>query len=202
MIKHVEAVPPTFHARFSSFSRQYLYRIALVDKLGDYPVSEWRKCYFVPRPFCVEKAAEVCKLFEGTRNFASFCHGLNSLPPDFPTVRTVDHFYIKPGRPLFDPLYDPSYSGLEFYDFHIKSGAFMYKQVRRMVSVIVSVGQNRMTLDEVHQLFNNPGPWNSKASTAPPYGLYLTNVDYIIPQDELPQRSSEKQGEELATCAN
>ena len=68
----------------------------------------------------------------------------------------------------------------------------MYKQVRRMVSVVVAVAQNRMELDEVRQLFDNPGTWNSKANTAPPYGLYLLNVDYKIPQeDEQPQRSTE-----------
>ena len=191
IVNHVEAVPPTFHSRYSSFYRHYLYRIGVTD-LRLHPIIEWRKCYFVNKPFCVEKASEACKLLEGTKNFASFCHGLGQLRPEYPTVRTLDLFEIKPGRPLFDPVHDPLYSNITFYDFHVKAPSFMYKQVRRMVSVVVAVAQNRMELDEVRQLFDNPGTWNSKANTAPPYGLYLLNVDYKIPQeDEQPQRSTE-----------
>ena len=57
----------------------------------------------------------------------------------------------------------------------------MYKQVRRMVSVVLAVAQSRISLDEVHRLFEEPGYWNSKAATAPPYGLYLVNVECPLP---------------------
>jgi tRNA pseudouridine(38-40) synthase len=191
-VNSVEAVPPAFHARHSSYSRHYLYRIGVTPEAVKYhPVVEWRKCYFIEKPFCLDRATEACKLFDGTKDFASFCHGLNQRPQGYPTVRTLETFHIKPGRPLFDPVYDPLYSGIDFYDFHIKARSFMYKQVRRMVSVVVAVAKGRMNLEEVHQLFDNPGQWNSKASTAPPYGLYLLNVDYKIPQDEQPQRTIE-----------
>lgn len=193
IVNDVEAVPPTFHARFSSFSRQYLYRIGITDSLV-YPVIEWRKCYFVQNPFCVEKAVEACKLFEGTKDFSSFCHGYHRRLHDFPTVRTLDYFRIEPGRPLFNTAHDPVYSGITFYDFQIKARSFMYKQVRRMVSVVVAVAQNRMDLDDIRRLFEEPGEWNPRAVTAPPYGLYLLNVDYKIPQDEQPQRPLEDSG--------
>lgn len=189
VVNCVEAVPSTFHSRYSSFYRHYLYRIGITD-LKVQPIIEWRKCYFVEKPFCVEKATEVCKFLEGTKNFASFCHGLGNLRPEYPTVRTLDLFDIKPGRPLFDPIYDPLYCNIAFYDFHVKAASFMYKQVRRMVSVAVAVAQNRMELGEVRELIDNPGKWNSKATTAPAYGLYLLNVDYKIPEDEQPQRST------------
>lgn len=198
IINHIEAVPSTFHARYSSLSREYLYRIGVTDK-EIYPAIEWRKCYFVKRPFCVDKATETCQVFQGTKDFSSFCHGLQNQPPGYPTVRALDTFRIETGRPLLDPKYDPSYSGVTFYDFHIKARSFMYKQVRRMVSVVVSVAQNRMTLDEACQLFEKPGKWNSKALTAPSYGLYLLHIDYKIPQDEQPERSVAEQGAALAS---
>jgi tRNA pseudouridine(38-40) synthase len=188
-VNNVEAVPSTFHARYSSYSRHYLYRIGITpEDVKCHPVIEWRKCYFIEKPFCLDKAIEVCKLFEGTKDFASFCHGISGRPPGYPTVRTIDAFHIKPGRPLFDPLYDNLYSGIDFYDFHIKSRSFMYRQVRRMVALVVAVANGHMNLDEARQLFDHPGQWNPKAMTAPPYGLYLLDVGYKIPQDEQPQR--------------
>ena len=180
IVTQVEPVPDTFHSRFSSLSRQYLYRLAVTGSIN-YPITEWRKCYFVPEPFCPEKAAEACKLFTGTKNFGYFCHKLSHKPEGYPTIRTLDHFDIQPGRPLFDPVYDRLYDGVSFWDFHVKGKAFMYKQVRRMVSVVLAVAQSRISLDEVHRLFEEPGYWNSKAATAPPYGLYLVNVECPLP---------------------
>ncbi|XP_057374519.1 tRNA pseudouridine synthase-like 1 [Daphnia carinata] len=202
-VSNVEAVPSTFHSRYSSFYRHYLYRIAVTDKdVKAYPIVEWKKCYFIPKPFCLDKAVKACQLFEGTKDFASFCHHFKQQPSGYPTIRTLDHFYIKPGRPLFDPVYDPLYSNIEFYDFHVKARSFMYKQVRRMVSVVLALAQGRMDLDQVRQLFEQPGEWNPRAITAPPYGLYLLNVDYKIPQDEQPQRPVENQGKEFAPSDN
>lgn len=203
-VNTVEAVPPTFHARYSSFYRHYLYRIAVIaDKdVKVYPIVEWRKCYFIRKPFCLDKAVDACKLFEGTKDFASFCHHFKQQPLGYPTIRTIDHFRIKPGRPLFDPLYDPLYSNIEFFDFHVKARSFMYKQVRRMVSVVLALAQGHMDLDQVHQLFEKPGEWNPRAITAPPYGLYLLNVVYKIPHDEQPQQPAGDQGKELAPRDN
>lgn len=180
----MEAVPENFHARFSSFSRQYIYRLGVTDSKV-FPITEWRKCHFVSNPFNLQQAAEACTLFEGTKNFATFCHGLGRLRPDYPTTRKLDYLTIKPGTPLFNPAYDPLYEGIAFYEVHTKSNAFMYRQVRRMVSVLIAVAQNRMTLDEVRLLFEQPGVWNSKASTVPPHGLYLVDVKYKIPANDV-----------------
>lgn len=183
LVTHVEAVPENFHARFSSFSRKYIYRLGVTDS-KIYPIAEWRRCHFIKNPFNLEQVQEACKLFEGTKNFATFCHGLGRQRPDYPTVRELDYLAIKPGTPLFNPAYDPLYDGIDFYEIHTRSNAFMYRQVRRMVSVLIAVAQNRMTLGEVQQLFDQPGVWNSKASTVPPHGLYLVDVKYRIPPND------------------
>lgn len=198
IINHVEAVPQSFHARFSSFYRHYLYRIGVTDQ-KKYPIIEWRKCHFIKNPFCIDRASEACKILEGSKNFASFCHGLKKRPPEYPTIRTLDQFSVVPGRPLFNPDYDSSYSGINFYDFHVKASSFMYRQVRRMVAVVIAVAQNRMTIQEVHKLIEKPGEWNSKAVTAPPYGLYLLKVQYKIPEDEQSQRLVEIENGESET---
>ena len=183
VVTQVEQVPETFHARFSSLSRQYLYRLAVANdnNIKNYPIAEWRRCYFIPEQFCPEKAAQACNLFLGTKDFASFCHKLCNKPKDYPTIRTLDLFDIQPGRPLFDPLYDPLYNNISFWNFNVRGKSFMYKQVRRMVSVVLTVALGRIDLEEVPRYFAEPGYWNTKAHLVPPFGLYLVNVECPVP---------------------
>ena len=185
VIRQVEPVPDTFHARHSTVSRHYLYRIGVTQSRIN-PITEWRKCWFVKEPFCFEKASEACQLFlGGPKNLAAFCHKISSYPPDFPTEKTLNIVEIRPGRPLFDPSYDRLYEGIRFYDFHVQGKSFMYRQVRRMVSVIVHCAQNRVTLEEAQKLFEPPYEWNTKVNSAPPFGLYL--LDAKLNTDGEPQ---------------
>ena len=179
----VQAVPDSFRSRSAALSRHYMYRIALT-RSDLHPIIEWRKCHFIRPPFCLEKVKPVCELFQGTKNYASFCHKYSEKPSTYPTVRTIDNFSIRPGRSLLDTSYDPLYNEIEFYEIHVKARSFMYRQVRRMVAVVVAAAQNQMTVDEVQQLFDQPGIWNPKAQTVPPHGLYLLDVDYEIPPEE------------------
>ena len=181
-VTQVQTVPSTFVSRYAASSRHYMYRIALSNSTL-YPIIEWKKCHFIQEPFCLEKSYEVCKLFTGPKNYASFCHKLADLPPTFPTIRTIDSFTILPGRSLFDSSYDPLYNDLRFFEIHIQARAFMYRQVRRMVSVLIAVAKDQMTLEEVQELFDKPGTWNPKAHTAPAHGLYLLDVNYEIPTE-------------------
>jgi len=182
-VTQVQAVPSTFISRYAASSRHYMYRLALT-KSNLHPIIEWKKCHFIQEPFCLEKGKQVCELFIGRKNYASFCHKLIDLPPDYPTVRTIDEFTILPGRGLLDSSYDPLYNDLHFYEIHVKARAFMYRQVRRMVSVLIAAAKDQMTIEEVQELFNKPGTWNPKAHTAPAHGLYLLDVNYEIPEDE------------------
>lgn len=56
----------------------------------------------------------------------------------------------------------------------------MKLQVRRIVGVLLAVGQGRVSSDEVQQMLNNPvdNPWIERAVVVPGYGLYLTSVEY------------------------
>ena len=188
LIRDIKIVPPNFSARHSALHRSYLYRLGVKEKPIQYPVAEWKRCVFISEPFCFEKAKETCKTIHSngeTRNYASFCHGLSKLHPNFPTTRKLDVLDITEGRPLLTSHYDPLYEGIRFYDVNVKGRAFMYKQVRRMVGVIIAVAQNRMTIDQVEELFIKPGEWNCNATTAPPHGLYLLDVAYgELPKDD------------------
>ena len=138
LVRQVIEVPPTFSSRFAATSRHYLYRIGVTNS-SDTPVAEWKRCHFIPEPFCVDTAREACRLLTGTNEYASFCHKLANLAADFPTVRTIDQFEIRQGRPLMSPDYDPYYDGIRFYDFHVRARSFMYKVRLRSVFKFVLI---------------------------------------------------------------
>ena len=177
-----------------------MYRIGVTSS-DIYPIAEWERCHFVQEPFCLKKVEQVCKLLQGPKNYASFCHKLSEKDSSYPTVRDVTTFEIKPGRPLFDPNFDPLYNQISFYDVHVKSKGFMYKQVRRMISVLIAVAQNRMQIEDVEELFDKPGTWNPRAITAPAHGLYLLSVDYKILEDEL-VRPAEIETIKTSSCSH
>jgi len=152
-------------------------------------ISSHNNDFFCRGPFCEDAARDACRILLDNgqaRDYASFCHGLAQKHAAYPTVRAIKRLELERGRPLFDPRLDPRYSGLRFFDVHVGAKSFMYKQVRRMVGVIVAAAQKRLSADEVHNLLRFPGTWNDKVPTAPPHGLYLIDIEY--PNDEQLER--------------
>lgn len=102
------------------------------------------------------------------------------LKPTF-TWRNIDEISISPGLPNVTQFSDEKAKSLyNYWDINIKGRSFLYKQVRRMVAVLIAVAQNRITLKDVYEMITIPSPnsWCSQASVVPPYGLYLCKVDY------------------------
>lgn len=56
----------------------------------------------------------------------------------------------------------------------------LFFQIRRIVGIVLAVGQGKATLDEVELLFKEPSfnNWPRLAKIAPPCGLYKTDVVY------------------------
>ncbi|XP_027032297.2 tRNA pseudouridine synthase-like 1 isoform X3 [Tachysurus fulvidraco] len=68
---------------------------------------------------------------------------------------------------------------VQFWELTFKSRSFLYKQVRRMVGALVAVGRGKLSVSQIHDLLDSRDtmayPQNM---TAPPYGLFLINVEY------------------------
>ena len=60
---------------------------------------------------------------------------------------------------------------------HITGNAFLYRQVRNMVSTLVAVGQGKLSADQIPQLMEAKDRVPMPAA-APARGLYLTDVRY------------------------
>ncbi|XP_076058456.1 tRNA pseudouridine synthase-like 1 [Oratosquilla oratoria] len=193
-VQETRIVPDTFHSRYDAIERTYLYRLIVVKPealeacepvsplfLDHFiPVPEIDRAYIIKPPFDARIAHEVCGLFEGEHDFATFQAALSKSSYPRETKRNIDKFCITPGKPLFDPSYYQAYERLNFWDITVTAKSFLYKQVRRMVAVLVAAAKGHITLSDVKHMLEVPGhkSWNDRALTAPAGGLYLVNVKY------------------------
>jgi tRNA U38,U39,U40 pseudouridine synthase TruA len=64
------------------------------------------------------------------------------------------------------------------------------QQVRRTVGALINVAEGRTSVEEIRYMLENPSEhsWNNRIIVVPPYGLYLTDVEY----DPLEMATSQK----------
>lgn len=102
------------------------------------------------------------------------------LKPTF-TWRRIDEIRLSPGQSIVTQFSKEKTKSLyNYWDIEIKGRSFLYKQVRRIVAVLIAAGQNRISLKDVYEMITIPSPnsWCPQSSVVPPHGLYLCKVDY------------------------
>ena len=147
-----------FHPRFDAVQRRYRYQIyfsSVIDPLKDrYYWRVWPK----PEAGLVEQAS---KLFIGQHDLQRF-----GKPPDekSPTIRTIDSIEWQ------------WFGENESAVFHIGAKAFLYHMVRRIVHVLVHVGQKKISMQDLAESINNR--MDLPAGIAPANGLILERITY------------------------
>lgn len=144
--------------------------------------------------FCIERARQCARLFHGIHDFRTFM-GAAQQNTDrdhaFFPLRSISHISIDPATPTCHQHSQPQASATyDYWDIRISGRSFLYRQVRRMVGVILAVAQNRLRQRDAYEMLTIPSmhSWCPQASAAPAFGLYLTRVDY----DEQDKRFPEK----------
>ncbi|KAG8224585.1 hypothetical protein J437_LFUL010043 [Ladona fulva] len=210
-VKKIQIVPESFHARYNATSRSYLYRLAVnktcmgSDTPHKYsfpiPIGEWKS----NPEFDIDKVEEAAAHFPGLKDFRTFIGGMSRKPEHFSSVRCIKEMKVVQGAPLLKSLYDSTSDLYNYWDVIVKAQSFAYRQVRRMVGVLVAAAQGKISVDEVARMIEDPinNSWNNRAQTAPPFALYLTKVEYdekdlIIPSASENQTVSENQRETIA----
>ncbi|GLG96941.1 tRNA pseudouridine synthase [Gryllus bimaculatus] len=197
-VQECQIVPETFHARFSAIKRSYLYRLAVrkpeapplaignQDLIAQIPFWDWRRCYFIQNPeFDVEKFRSSARLLLGEKDFCTFIGISNKRNRDgsvkeISTVRVLHSIHISPHQPSIpSDISEPS-AHYNYWNIVFCAKSFGYRQVRRMVGVLVAVAQGKLLESDVEHMLANPSPesWKSFVAPAPAYGLYLSNVHY------------------------
>jgi tRNA pseudouridine38-40 synthase len=156
-VREVALAGPGFHPRFSARWRRYRY--ALVAAPQRDPLAERYAWRVWPAPD-LEPMHEAAVRIEGEHDFGAF--GTPPIPGGHTRreVRLARWTAEGPG-----------------VAFEIEANAFLHRMVRRLVSVMVEVGQGRLAASDVGTLLDHPErPWGGKV--APSRGLCLEAVIY------------------------
>ncbi|XP_038078190.1 tRNA pseudouridine synthase-like 1 [Patiria miniata] len=171
-------VPDKFHAQHNAISRSYLYRIAVGCTYRSLPVTEKDRCWAIKSELNIEAMKEATKLFLGTHDFSAFRSASKENSFKSP-IKTIDRIEIAPSHGLLDRHWSRGHSHIQFWEVSFRSRSFVYRQIRRMVSALVSVGKGSRSLEEVRAVLESCDNAHPKTSpTAPPDGLYLKEVLY------------------------
>lgn len=156
-VRNLFSVSKAFHPRFDALSREYLYRVyfePMRDPLRDKFL--WRTWPAIDEDALKQNA----NIFLGKHDFAAF--GSRTTPKGT-TVRTVT-------KAEWKKMPDGE------WQFKVKADAFLYRMVRRLVFVQVSVAQGRSSVEKVQHALSKQGAL--LAGLAPAHGLTLVEVTY------------------------
>lgn len=154
-VVEVEKAHPKFHARHDAVSRSYIYQISRRRTSFGKPFVWWIK-----DELNFEKMNKAAKHFIGMHNFVSFA---DKDKEEKSTKVLIENIELKEDGDLIL--------------IRIAGSHFLWKQVRRMVGVLVEIGRGKLSAKEVDYFLQHESPTPAKY-TAPPSGLFLEQVIY------------------------
>lgn len=160
-VREVEAVPDSFHARFSAQARGYLFR--MVDRRPPLTL-ELGRVWRVSQDHDVDRMQEAADYFLGTHDFTTFrdadCQAKSP-------IKTLSRFELCRVEGVFGPEIQA----------RVQARSFLHRQVRSMMGTLSEVGRGKWSPADVRDALEardrkRCGP------VAPSDGLYLTDVFY------------------------
>ena len=156
-VRDAREVPDEAHARFSATGRRYLYRILARRQP---PALDHGRVWHHRNPLEAGLMQEAADRLVGRHDFTSF--RASQCQADSP-VRTLDELRIET-------------VGEELH-LHATARSFLHHQVRNIVGTLALVGGGKWTPDDVTAALEARDR-AAAGPTAPPEGLYLTEVVY------------------------
>ena len=156
-------VPEDFNAIGSCIKKEYTYRIYNSRIRNAFLVN---RVWFYPKQLDADVMNRAAQHFVGTHDFAS----VRSVGTETKTtVRTVHYF---------DIARDPKQP--EMIVCRVCADGFLYNMVRAMVGTCVYASEGKIAPDDIPALLEGRNRTDA-GPTAPPQGLYMTNLWYPIP---------------------
>ena len=157
-IKKCEVVKDSFHARYSSHKKVYVYKI---KNSKEKDVFEDRYYAYVRENIDVDLLKEAASLFVGTYDFKNFT--TNKIEEVESFVKTIYDVKVKQSKKCIE---------IAFY-----GSGFLRYQVRMMVGALICVATKKKNISFISHLLKENV--NEKCSyKADPQGLYLKKVVY------------------------
>ena len=159
-ILDVAEVDNRFHARHDAVARTYVYQI-LTRRTAFFKKYVW----WVREPLDVAAMSQAARMIAGRHNFACF-RAQDAARADESPIVVVDDAAIEVDGDLIL--------------FRITGSHFLWRMVRRLVGVLVKIGQAEVSLEEFARLLDGKcdARLDVAAWTAPASGLFLERVDY------------------------
>ena len=149
-------VDDDFHARYNVKNKEYKYYI----NLGEYNPLERNYVFQYNYKLNVEAMKEAIKVFIGTHDFRAF---VTDNKEKENCVRTIYSAIIEEKNNKLTITF--------------KGDGFLRYQIRNMVGILIRVGENKTTTEDVEKILESRDRTTS-GKTAPAVGLYLVNVEY------------------------
>ncbi len=156
-VRQVSPALPDFHPRYDALARRYQYRI-FYQPVRD-PLRE-RYAWRVWPEAKLDRMQQAADTLLGSHDFSPFGASPRA---GGTTVREIVR-----AKWLMESNY---------VVFEIVANAFLFHMVRRLVSILVSVGQGIVETDVIHRCLEKGMPLKVKG-LAPPQGLTLMEVSY------------------------
>lgn len=167
-INWMQPVESEFHARFSAIARHYRY---LILNRPFRSALNRQRALWIHHHLDITRMQEAAQDLIGTHDFSSYrAIGCQAKSP----IRTIKYLRIYPNE--------------EFINIEIGANAFLYHMVRNIVGVLMAIGKGDKPIfwaKEIMDLKNR----TLGGVTAPPQGLYLTQIDYPM-EFGLPNQSN------------
>lgn len=155
----VEEKPDDFHARFDSKGKKYIYKIKNTD---DVDVFRRNYLYHVKETLDMDNMRRAAEIIEGTHDFK--CFEASGGTPRETTVRTIYSLEVKD-------------CGEDMVEIHVSGDGFLYNMVRIITGTLVDIGRGKLDWKDTADIISS-GERSRAGHTAPPYGLYLSEVYY------------------------
>jgi len=155
-IKECTVVDDDFHARFSAKRRTYMYKIMKEFS----PFERFYASYFPNKKFSLSLMRQASEYLLGTHDFNVFAQDTSQLHS---TLCTVDSAELSETNTNFI--------------FNITANRFMHNMVRRIVGTLLHISHEELDPDYIKNVLSTQD-YNLLGMTAPPQGLYLSEVTY------------------------
>lgn len=158
-VKSVRAVAADFHARFQAKAKRYEYYL----QLGHADPFSRAYCWSVFRPLDFAGMQAAAAVLRGRHDFRAFTALNGQGESQENTVRNLRRLdLVRRGRKV---------------TITAEAEGFLYKMMRSLVGMLVSVGEGKVTLAEVKAILASKER-TARVLTAPPQGLFLVKVFY------------------------
>ncbi len=156
-VKSVQPAKPDFHSRFQATGKRYEYRVHLGD------ADPFTRPYSWPvfRPLDLAAMQAAAEVLCGKHDFRAFT-ALNG-PEREDTVRELRGLNVMRRGSLIRIV--------------AEADGFLYKMVRSLAGVLVSVGEGKVSAAQVRRILESRQR-TAVVQTAPPQGLFLVKVFY------------------------